>query len=977
MHFTHRQAKPIHSLIFGPLRIICVLILIVAIVAPMPIAQAGSAAVSEMLAVVIRLGDKYSAVPQRPQTAPASSNTQVTRLTVLIGETRDVSLSMTLNSILVVSPEIASAVLSVRGLTLTGLQAGETMLMGFAGPKRLTFMIEVVGRTVARTRQNIGPSADDAIALDLNAMSGTYSLSFATPFAGAPSLFRQTFEFQKKLSGGRTLRFSSEMFKSIGGRNERASLTGFGVGVNRMSLGIDGAEGSIDVLDSQINISPLSFNGYTMRGLHVVSTPESRLRGIELFAGQARPSLSLFDMNQGRVMGVVIPVARGDAWRLRAGMFSVSPARDNKFGGGTVWHLDGRYAPSKNLAAEAEVAYANGGVSWRARLDLQTKTLSGSGEIVRFNRRSPLTGIGAQGGGRESESLAFQWRAGPRLHTSFSYDHTAIVPSETTLRATLDRRALTANANYRLSNNSRLGFRFVQQRIETGTPATSSRFRLETRTVTGNYDLRINRRWTNSFTASLNSSREPLANAGTERGITIKEQLRYSFNRVSAVGFVHYTRRQQSLAGLIIRNPRLLPVQLQETFALDPARFLETNRDSLGLLLPGVELPRTRGIEAGLRLQKAFSKVNLAGDVRYSVSKIFEREQKNLIASVNLNLRLDAANSLQVGGSRAFGFSASGGQTSLTISYVHRFGAGGGGGMQFSRMLGLERGVIQGRVFIDLNGNGNDDADEPGVAGMKVKIADDHGATTDSSGRYHLKTNSGAFNVSLISEELGTRWRATTPTEQRGFLQTRQTVNINFGISNYGSIGGRVFNDLLQAGEKDAGTLPGVANVSVSLTSHNVTGPPRSVMADNSGSYQFRNIPPGSYTVEIERASLPADFHMPTQTAWVVTVAPLENFYLDLPLSALRSISGVVFIDKDGDGKFSAYKDETVEGAKVIANKTEVVTGNGGTYLLRNMPYGKIEVRARAPWGMESTNVIIELAKGPVRRKGVNFSLSR
>jgi hypothetical protein len=971
-YFLKRQ----RSVVYRLLRFFCVLIVMLAVVAPFPLTQSVSATFGKLITAVTQPVSRLTTSPQGPSTAQAPERTQVTRLKVLIGETRDVPLAMQLSSILVVSSEIASAVLNSRGLTITGLHVGETMLIAFDKAGRHTFVVEVMGRTQANSHPN-KPTAE-SVAFDKSDFSGSYSITYSAPFAGTLTAFRQSFEFQKKLTVGRTLRFSSDMFKFMGeGNQDSARATAFRFGLNRMSLGIDGPDGSLDILDSQINVSPLSFNGYTMRGFHVVSTRASRLRGMEIFAGLARPSLLFFDQNQGRVMGVVMPLAQGEFWRVRAGMFSVSPAQNNKLGrGGTVWHLDGRYAPSKNLAAEGEVAYANAGLSWRARLDLQTKTLSASGEILRFDRGSPLVSIGAQGGGRETEAFAFHWRAGARLNTSLSYNHTAIVPPATALRATLDRTTLSANANYRLNHNSRLGFRFVQQQIETRTPRGDSRFRLETRTISVSHDIRFNKSWTNNLIARLNSSREPLSGRGTESGVIVNEQLRYSFKRGSAVGFVNYTRQQQSLAGLIVRNPRLLPPLLQGAFTADPARFLEQNRNSLNLLLPGVELPQTRGLDAGVRLQAAFSRVNLAGELRYSAGEILARTQRSLLTSASMNMRLDAANSLQVTGSRSFGANGSGGQSALTISYVHRFGAGSGGGFQFSRMLGLERGQIQGRVFFDLNGNGQDDTNEPGIARMKVQTDGGRSATTDEGGHFRLQINSGDYRVAFVSEELGVRWRATTMTEQHGFLSARQTVNVSFGVTNYGSVAGRVFNDVLQKGEPTAGSLPGVAGVRLSLRPTSGAGASLSLTVDASGVYQFRNVTPGGYTLEIDPATLPADFRLPRQTSWGLTVEPLQNFYLDVPLAAQHAVSGVVFVDKDGDGKFDPQKDEAVEGARVITGRTEVTTGKGGSYILRALPAGRMEVRAVSPWGTESRPLTIEFGAEPATRRAVHLAVA-
>lgn len=961
-------------MVFRLLRLLCVLILIVAVLAPLPVIQVDSVAAGKMISDFFQSVYSLTMASSGLTISQAPVRNEVLRFRVRLLETRTVPQPAQLTSIVVVSPEIAAAVLSSQGLTLTGLRVGETMLIGFAGTRRLTFIVQVVGRTHAASNHKAAPGRDTQTR---GGFSGSYSLSFSAPLGGAPTLLHQSFDFNKKLTQGRTLRFSSDIFKFMGqGDPYRSGAAVFGLGLNRMSLGIDGPDGTVDILDSNLSVSPLSFNGSTMRGFHLISTSASPLQGIEIFAGQARPSLSLFDLNQGRVLGIVAPVAQGKSWRVRVGMFVASPGPGNKLGkGGTVWHLDGRYAPTKDITVEGEVAYATGRLSWRARLDFKRGPLTGYGEIVRFDRRSPLISIGAQTGGRETEALGLHWRAGSRFNASFSYNHTAIAPPANAGRANLNRSSLSANASFKIDDKSQLNFRFAQQKVEVGPPGDSSRFQLQTQTATIGHSIRFNKDWSNNFQAQISSSRELRAGADTDDGFILNNQLRYAFKRGSATAFVRYARQKSTIVGLLVRNPTLLPPGLQPAFAADPVGFLQTNHDSLGLLLPGIELPQTRGLDLGMRLQAAFSRINISGEARYSANEILGSQQRRLIASGSMNLRLDAANSLQLRGSHSFGSNSSGGQSALTISFVHRFGAGSGGGLQFSRLLGLERGKIQGRVFFDQNGNGQDDVNEPGVAGMKVQLGGDRSAMTDAGGRFRFDVDSGGYQISLISEELGERWRASTMTERNGFLAPRQTVNISFGITDYGILAGRVFNDISLRGNSGAGSSPGVPGVRLTLRPVNGKGMATSVNADGSGAYQFRSVSPGSYTLELDPASLPADFRTLGQTSWPVIVKPLLNFYLDIPISAQRAVSGVVFIDQDGDGKFTAEKDQAVEGARVVSGKTEVTTGKGGAYILRNLPCGLIEIRSRTRAGAESTVLRISLGAEPTRRSGVNFAV--
>ena len=954
------------------LRRLCVLIVLMAVIAPLPITQTTSAAVAKLMNSISQSLVRQKAITQNVSRKTGPERTPAPRVRILIGESRAIPFTTPITSVLVVFPEIATAELDSRSVLVTGVRVGETILIVFDGHKRNTILVDVVGRTQATTKRK----APAESAFNNDRLSGSYTASYSAPFGASPTIFRQKFEFRQTLRQGRTLRFYSDLFKFIGQRDVRAIIPRFGL--NYMSLGIDGPSGTLDLLDSEINLSSVSFNNYAMRGFHMVSSPDSQLRGVELFAGVARPALSLFDKNQGRLLGAVLPVTRSDNWQVRIGFFNISPQQANRLGrGGTVLQLIGRYAANKNITAEGEAAYANGGLSWRARFDLISKPFNAYGEIFRLDRRSPLISIGAQPGGREAEVFAFQWRPSGRFSASFNYNHTGVLPPANAGRAILDRSTLFASTTYRLDESSRLHFRYAWQQIETRSSAGGQHLRIGNGTATVSHDIRFSQNWANNFGVRLTSSRETNSGSGTESGMDLRNELRFSFDRGSATGFVNYTRRIPSLAGLIVRNPQLLPPLLQREFTTDPVRFLQTNRDTLGFLLPGIELPQTSGLDTGLRLQAAFSRINFGGEVRYSTSEILAHEQRNVSASVSMNIRLDAANSVQVSGWRSLAFNSARTEPMLTISYVHRFGATSGGGFQFSKLFRTDRGVIQGRVYFDLNSNGRDDEGEPGVGNMTVQVDGDRSAITDRSGRFRFQTEAGDRSIAIISGELGVRLKATSATEQIVSLRGRSTVDINFGVSNFGSISGRIFNDLSLTGQHTAGNAPGVSGVSVRLSPVDKIGTALSVTVDAGGTYQFRNLAPGTYKLTIDPATVPPNFRVPSQNSWTIEVKPLENFYLDIPQFAERAISGVVFIDKNGNGKFDADIDETLEGAHVLTGQTEVITGENGTYLLRSLPAGRIEVHARTSWGTKSLPVTLELPPQPVTQRTVNLIVKR
>ena len=116
---------------------------------------------------------------------------------------------------------------------------------------------------------------------------------------------------------------------------------------------------------------------------------------------------------------------------------------------------------------------------------------------------------------------------------------------------------------------------------------------------------------------------------------------------------------------------------------------------------------------------------------------------------------------------------------------------------------------------------------------------------------------------------------------------------------------------------------------------------------------------------------------LPRQTSGPFTVSALQSFYLDLPLQAQRALSGFVFIDKDGNGRFDPEKDEPVEGAQVITATTKVTSSKTGAYLLRGLPAGRIDIRTRTAQGVESLPIFNELSAEPVTRRGLNLAVVR
>lgn len=271
-----------------------------------------------------------------PVSTPLNSNippqTQVSRIKIVIGETQDVPVAaIAINSVTVVSPEIATAqIKSGNILTITGVSFGETIMIVSDSQTRLTYIVEIIGKRAVSKRQNIIKSEQPEN--ERAKISGSYNVQYVQSFNGNPSLLRNNIEFRRNLSKDRTLRVSGETSKLIGGndRNQAfAQVQNFSL--NRISVGIDSPNKTIDFLDSQIKVSPLSLNNFPMRGFYLVkkskylSNSATAAKGIEFFAGLARPSLAFYDNEQGKFFGAMLPFAGGtyQFQNLRPGIYTV------------------------------------------------------------------------------------------------------------------------------------------------------------------------------------------------------------------------------------------------------------------------------------------------------------------------------------------------------------------------------------------------------------------------------------------------------------------------------------------------------------------------------------------------------------------------------------------------------------------------------------------------------------------------------
>lgn len=181
-------------------------------------------------------------------------------------------------------------------------------------------------------------------------------------------------------------------------------------------------------------------------------------------------------------------------------------------------------------------------------------------------------------------------------------------------------------------------------------------------------------------------------------------------------------------------------------------------------------------------------------------------------------------------------------------------------------------------VWSDTNNNGRQDAGEPGIGGVTVRLLDANGVqvattTTGANGNYLFDNLvPGTYTVEFVKSSVPSGYSFVTanqgedgndsdadPTTGRTSTYTlvsgQRQLTVDAGLTPLVALGDFVWNDTNRNGQQDAGE-PGVAGVTVRLldsqgaiVSTKVTG--------SDGKYLFENLQPGVYSVEFVKSTLP------------------------------------------------------------------------------------------------------------------------
>jgi len=308
----------------------------------------------------------------------------------------------------------------------------------------------------------------------------------------------------------------------------------------------------------------------------------------------------------------------------------------------------------------------------------------------------------------------------------------------------------------------------------------------------------------------------------------------------------------------------------------------------------------------------------------------------------------------------------------------------------------LDLASIGDRVWFDVDGDGIQDAGEPGLAGIDVLVtyhgpdgifgnADDETQpvqTTDANGNYLVENLPGGEYTVAVTTDLTTRGlessfdldggTASPNGSWTGSLgEDEDRRDVDFGYIGFGSIGDLIWLDQNLNRVQDLGE-DGLGAVDVTVTWFGPDGVAGggddinyTATTDVDGAYLVENLPFGDYLVTVDTTDLPADYDNVTDpdgggdstSLTSLDAGTPDRLDQDFGYAGAGSIGDTVYLDQDGDGT----QDPAEPGIATVVvelvhwgpdgapgggddSSFSTITDANGNYLFENLPGGEYVV---------------------------------
>jgi hypothetical protein len=318
-------------------------------------------------------------------------------------------------------------------------------------------------------------------------------------------------------------------------------------------------------------------------------------------------------------------------------------------------------------------------------------------------------------------------------------------------------------------------------------------------------------------------------------------------------------------------------------------------------------------------------------------------------ATLSYSQRLKSTNDIV--GSAAIVQTTNNGVTSthplFSISIQHRFFT------VPTLLLPGRHGMIQGHIFRDDDSAGLYNAQMPAMGGVEVRLDEDRVTRTDSSGFYAF--HHVPFGVHRVEAKLQSDEPFFYTTDSPATVDMNATAD--FGI-NFAK--GQIFGFLLN----DAGS--GINGITVELKGEKFT---HRVQTGVNGKFAFTGLTPGNYSLATLADSYPPGYALQDLAAQTIEVESGKPASTEFKVKALRSIAGRVLVyDK------TTLQTVPLAGAVVRLKEVslETKTGATGAYIFRNLAAGTYTVAVESDGKEISRTVGVPAGPASIRDVDLN-----
>ena len=828
--------------------------------------------------------------------------------------------------VLVVDENICQAEIAGGLLNVVGLTRGETVVLVWrnANPESFIVRVEPLPATPLDERptmqelDGMGHGHIGTLVHVATASTNARSLSMVTPFAwteGAPARrFAMNGQLQHTHAAGQSdIALDALSAQWIRGRRTITLLD--------FTTSLDGG--------LLARITPANRIGvFSLRGADIAVTGDRN--SYELFAGATLP---LFAASR-QLVGVT--VTRQQSARTYIDATTAGISAPQLFEGtriarhtdifqtvGFTERVNDRTAVQLRGGAGTSGLYGQAASSWQSEL------LSG---FVRATGSSPSFGLNELQllyAPRIDLQTGATLKPSRRLSTSIGYNHTE-TEATPLFPAHSVSDYVSSTVNVAIAHDHTVFANTVWNRNLGGLGTTGL---LTGRRLDTGLGSRLGRYVSNDFQVSAGALADPLQLASRGQ-FTVRDTLTVATARRSLSVSVTHDRLSPSLVARLRDQLNLLAPGLQSLFLDDPVAFIESPQmpSEVRRLLASLEPIDTQLVISG--------QFGLGSRFTFSPTASYQHTAESWSSRTNigtagygLSWRMTPTVEITSSVSNALIFDARRRDLARTTIFALGLRKTLNGAPRWIAPTAGYR--IRGRVFRDLNLNGTDDQREAGVAGITIRLGDQHTVRTDERGRFEFSgLTAGEYRLSMALDQFGRGVRVTTPVDPVLRLYEHRMTEVNFGVVNFSRLVGSVFNDYALDGVRQ-GDAPGLRQIAVVIAGQDTE---RRIVTDAAGDFEISDLSPGYYHLSVDGETLPGNYQS-AKASVDVELAASTTATVSLPVRALRSIEGHVYWRTTSDKALHPLK-----GIKVMAHGVMVATDDNGRFVLRDLPAGELFV---------------------------------